>query len=64
MSENKEKVMKDKEVEVELNWGLEVHGVLAPVAFEHRHQAVEAIKAWKSRGWEFVSVRKIKESAE
>jgi hypothetical protein len=44
-------------------WGLEVHGVLAPVKFEHRHEAVSAITAWKWRGWEFVSVVKLEEDS-
>ena len=49
--------MSKEEVKVEKNWGLEVHGVLAPVAYETRSEAVKAIKEWQSRGWEFVNVR-------
>jgi len=37
-------------------WGLLVHEVVAPVSFTDRSKAVSAIKDWKSRGWEFVSV--------
>jgi hypothetical protein len=49
--------MSKEEVQAEKNWGLEVHGVLAPVAYETRSEAVKAIKEWQSRGWEFVNVR-------
>ena len=46
---------KEEEVVVEKNWGLEVHGVLAKVRYETQEEAVEAIAAWKNRGWEFVN---------
>jgi hypothetical protein len=58
VSENKEKVMEEQKV-----WGLLVHGVVAPVAFKERSEAVSAIKAWKSRGWEFVDVVKLEEES-
>jgi hypothetical protein len=54
---SKENVMEEQKI-----WGLLVHGVVAPVAFKERDEAVGAIKAWKSRGWEFVSVVKLEES--
>ena len=56
--------MSKEEVKVEKNWTLEVHGVLAPVAFETRGEAVKAIKEWQSRGWEFVNVRYVPQKGE
>lgn len=56
--------MEEKQKEKEKIWGLEVHGVIAPVKFEHQQEAVDAIKAWKSRGWEFVSVKKLVEESQ
>ena len=53
---SKTEVIEDKKV-----WGLLVHDVVAPVSFKDRDQAVKAIKDWQSRGWEFVSVIKLKE---
>jgi hypothetical protein len=53
---------KENTVEEPRAWGLLVHGVVAPVAFKERNEAISAIKAWKSRGWEFVSVVKLEES--
>lgn len=60
MSENG-KNMKEQDVKEDKVWGLKVHGVIAPVAFKERKEAVEAIAAWKSRGWEFVKVVKLEE---
>ncbi len=59
-----EKTIKDQEAVKEKIWGLRVHDVIAPVAYEKRSEAVQAIKEWKSRGWEFVTVTKLKEDAE
>ena len=53
---------KDAVVEDQRVWGLLVHGVVAPVTFKERSEAVSAIKAWKSRGWEFVSVINLEEA--
>jgi len=53
---------KEEEVKVENNWGLEVHGVLAPVTYATRNEAVKAIKEWQGRGWEYVTVKYVPDS--
>lgn len=48
---------KEEETKAENKWAIWVHGVKALVEYPTHSEALNAVKEWKSRGWEFVEVK-------